>query len=72
MPEGVHGHVLGGERRAGVRGFGDVVGDAMFDGVAAEGPAGDGREQRVAGRATLSASQVASTSSVSLSSGVAR
>ncbi len=51
VPERVHRHVLGLERRAGFGGNGEVAGEASFDRVAAEMVAGGGREQRVSRRA---------------------
>ena len=41
VSQGVRGDVLGPQGRTGLAGPGDVEGDAVFDGVAAEGPAGD-------------------------------
>jgi hypothetical protein len=49
MPQGVRGNALGREGRAGFRGGGDVFGEEVGDGVAAEMPASAVGEQRIGG-----------------------
>src|ERR1051326_5384540 len=51
MSEGVRRDLFTSDRRATLACLCDVVGDAVFDGVATEVLAGDGREQRVKWRA---------------------
>ena len=70
MPQGVHADSFRPQRKAGLPGGRDVVGEAVFDRVPAEPGAGNGRESGSSGAPPRSVSQTRSTRTVNFVSGV--